>query len=189
LRKSESDAQSRARSEALAGNKDVSVSSDTSPRIPELVTPAIAVRKEFRFADRKMFEINRYVNGAKHGVQLLYDLNTSVRPKYLEYYQDGRFIWGTYPSADVDYTLEHGTFLKGLALGVDSVFVRAPFDSTTIWYEGTFVRINGMPTPMGIHRVYDEKGMVRMEVEYDSSRVHEGIGRKRPSVIRRNQSN
>lgn len=113
-----------------------------------------------------MFEVNRYVRKAKSGVQLLYDLNTSSRPKYLSYYENGVFLWGTYPSADVDYTLKHGEFVKGVALGLDSAMIRSPFDSTTIWYEGVFVKIDGVPRPIGLHRIYDETGALKIEVEH-----------------------
>lgn len=147
--------------------------------------PVVEVKREYRFADRKMFEINRYVRGAKHGIQLLYDLNTSVRPKYSSFYDRGKFIWGMYPSADVDYTLEHGTFLKGQALGVDSTIIRAPFDSTTIWYEGVFVRVDGRPMPVDLHRIFNENGTLRLEVEYDQLKHSESVGRKRPINIRR----
>jgi len=117
-----------------------------------------------------MFEINRYLNGQKHGFQLLYDLNTSLRPKFMEFYHHGTRIWSMFPSADVDYTLSEGRFLKGVILNVDSAFVRAPFDSTLVWYEGAFVRTAGTTVPIGVHRIFNEKGELTIEALYHNSR-------------------
>lgn len=150
----------------------------TSPppvKVTDQVTPAggdtvTEVRREYPFADRRMFEVNRYQGGRKHGIQLLYDLNTSKRPKYMALYADGLRLWTLYPSADVDLSLEHGRLVKGVGLGVDSIHIQAPFDSTGLWYEGLFLRVDGFPTPMGTHRIFDEQGNLRYVLEYDLSR-------------------
>lgn len=130
---------------------------------------AVQVLREYRFADRKMFEINRYLQGKQHGIQLLYDLNTSKRPKYMTYLEHGERLWLLFPSADVDHTLDDGSFVKGVVLSVDSAFIRAPFDSTVMWYEGSFVRVNGRAVPVGGHRIYDEQGSLTFELTYDLS--------------------
>ena len=81
--------------------------------------------------------------------------------------------------------MDHGRFLKGVALGVDSAFIRSPFDSTITWYEGAFVKVEGMWVPMGTHRIYDEQGSLLMEVVYDYTRESSAIGSKRPLRINR----
>ncbi len=158
-------------------------SSITTQGLPQ-PNDSIEVRWEYRFADQRIFEVHRYLHGQKHGLQLLYALNESPRPKFMELYDHGNRIWGMFPSADVDFTLSEGRFLKGVILHVDSAFIKAPFDSTRIWYEGSFIRVAGKTTPVGEHRIFDERGGLVIEVSYDDT-CDSTSSNKRPLKITR----
>jgi len=104
----------------------------------------------------------QYINGTKHGYEQFFNLNESPEAKCLKYYQNDSLLWTMFPSADIT-TFSSGELAKGIVCYSDSIYVKAPYSTGTIWYEGLF--INGKER--GTHLRYYKSGEVHLLSNYD----------------------
>lgn len=72
-------------------------------------------------------------------------------------------LWYGLPAADSETAIPH----KGFSVLIDSMFVEAPHINGRIWYKGLFVN----NTPKGKHEVFNKKGQLVADVNYDDSTI------------------
>lgn len=134
------------------------------------------IKKVYPYADRTMFIVERYVNGQPFGFHREYNKRLGELPVFTRSYDEQGKAWGMFPLASAPYSQKTGKLLKTCSSNRDSVYVRCPFDSTTIWYEGAFVSFRNSMFPLGTHRVYYESGKLHFELEYDTTGLPTGYG-------------
>ena len=147
---------------------------DTVVQIPEQkqALDVFDTIKTFEYADKSYFDIYRFKNGKKFGLQRHFRINTSDYPHDSRMYDDSGLVWVMPTSANIDLFGKLEGLPKGIYISKEEVYVSCPFDSTQLWYEGLFRKdLSEKHTdsyPVGEHKVYYPNGRIHWNIKYDS---------------------
>lgn len=128
----------------------------------------------YQHLDGIPYEVN-YVMGKKEGFSYSYYLNPK-RILMVNYYENDSNIWGGFPAANENFL----TPVKHFRTNRDSIYIRAPYENGSLWYEGYFCL---RPSEMnmgrlmtycyGEHRIYHRNGRLRGIVDYTNESIQE----------------
>ncbi len=92
------------------------------------------------------------------------------------YYTNDSIVWQGYPAANEKYLIP----IKRFHINVDTVHVRAPYNTGKIWYEGNFCQRQiksgsnfKSTSPIGVHKIYFRNGVLKGIVDYTNETIQE----------------
>ena len=103
-----------------------------------------------------------YEHGKRHGYYLHYQPDSTVA-RFVVYYQNDTAIWHGFPSELALYFIP----IKGFSSEIDSVYVKVPYVSGNLMYEGWVKNNkNNQTVPIREHKVYFESGKLQAKIDY-----------------------
>jgi len=108
-----------------------------------------------------------YINGKRYGYYLHYQPDSTVA-RFVVYYQNDTAIWHGFPSELVLYFIP----IKGFSSEIDSVYVKVPYVSGNLMYEGWVKNDSEYNThARGLHKLYYETGQLKAWINYSEDSI------------------
>lgn len=108
-----------------------------------------------------------YEHGKRHGYYLHYQPDSTVA-RFVVYYQNDTAIWHGFPSELVLYFIP----IKGFSSEIDSVYVKVPYVSGNLMYEGWVKNDSEYNThAIGLHKLYYETGQLKAWINYSEDSI------------------
>lgn len=107
-----------------------------------------------------------YKMGIRDGYFLQYSPD-SIAAQFVTFWEQNEKKWSAFP-----WELCHLMRpLKGFITEQDTSYIKVPYNSGTLLYEGLIVRNNKEILPTGIHKVYYKAGGIKATIDYQSKNI------------------